>query len=179
MHCGYYWKRVCHMKIRSSGFSVISFQWEIALSSLSSPRTNSLTFSSENIYHHQCYLHTTNILLNPNPVYFFNWTMILQFSGCFLWSLNCSSFEKSYIFLLLEHQTFFEATSLLFSRSVTLAYSFEDFSMKTPWKEKLIKYCSSNFLSFFTFKMLLKMMTLIKSSTTEYFSAMFIWVFWE
>ena len=106
-----------------------------------SPRTNSLTFSSENIFHHKCYLHTTNILLNPNPVYFFNWTMILQFSGCFLWSLNWSSFEKSYIFLLLEHHTFLKATCLLLSKSVTLAYSFVDFSMKTPWKDHT--YCVS------------------------------------
>ena len=133
-----YYCRLCHIKIRSSGFSVIIVQWDREALSSEGPSNISLILTSrkKEPMSFDWLLSLDCLLFNLNPEYFFSCICTAQFSGDWPWSLNKSSLEKSKIFLLLEHQIFFEAKSLFLSVNVIFTYSLEDFSRYTPWNRK-------------------------------------------
>ena len=80
-----YYCRLCHIKIRSSGFSVIIVQWDKEAPSSEGCSSISLIFTSRKKEPVSIdYLLLLDCLLfNPNPEYFFSCIFTAQFSGNF------------------------------------------------------------------------------------------------
>ena len=127
---------LCQTKILSPGLSSMVEQW--LPPSPSPPSTSWLSFSSEADLQCQCLakmLHIVTLLhplLDPKPEYFFSWNNREQFLGSRSWRFRMTSFEKSIVVLLLEHQTFLELNSFFFSMSEIFMYKLDFFSMNIP-----------------------------------------------